>query len=531
MMSSDVHLLPVEQAREVQTYETDVTPPPGRSRVSHRATLVAELLVVSVAAIIVRSLGMGRQSLWLDEAYSVYLSSHRLPQILDFTASSDAHPPLYYLLLHIWMALFGPSALAVRELSLLASVAAALMTYFVGRVVGSHRAALLAALMMALSSFQIWYAQEARMYALTTLATLVALYGLTRALRDTRARYWTIFVTGMLAALYLDYSAGYVLFGVIVWFVVAGRRRVDIIVPFVASMLAVLIGYLPWLPSFLQQIRGVAGLTAWIGGASGTGLMSVLTDFFFNRSNLSEPSGTLIGWLATGVSLVAVAYALWAPRRHPGYPLLALWVACPLGLGLISEFYNHPITISRTMMVVLPELLLLLALAVDTQLATYAPGVSARIRLLMTGLLLSALLVGNIGAQISANTTTIKEDWHGAASLVASHQQPGDLILFNAYYAQMPFDYYYHQQAASAEHVVVERGYLTEESLLYADFSQGGAGLRTAQELQSYARVWLIISHAPSPGSATPTIMATHYHLVSEQRLVGVTVLLYLKSV
>ena len=531
MVSSDVHLLPSNEQLAEPKYASGVAPAPDGSAFRRRLIMAVELIVVGMLAFIVRWLGITRQSLWLDEAYSVYLSAHRLPQILGFTASSDAHPPLYYLLLHTWMTLFGPSALAVRGLSLLASVAAALMAYALGRVISSHRVALLTAVMMGLSSFQVWYAQEARMYALTALATLVALYGLARALRDGRARYWVTFVMGMLVALYLDYSAGYVLLGVIVWFALIGRRQRDVIVPFVASMVALLLGYAPWLPSFVQQIRGVASLTAWIGGASGAGIVNVLTDFFFNRSNLSEPTGTLVGWLATGVSLITVAFALWAPRRHPFYPLLALWVGCPLGLGLISEFYSHPITIARTMMVVQPELLLLLALAVDMQLTRYTPRFSARAGLFVTGLLLTALLVGNIGAQITANTATIKEDWHGAASFVAAHQQPGDLLLFNAYYGQMPFDYYYHQQAAGVEPVVMERGYLSEESLLYADLSQGGAGLRTAQELESYGRVWLIVSHAPSPGSAAPAFLTSNYHLVSEQRLVGVTVLLYLKSV
>lgn len=531
MVSSDVRLLPSNEQPVEATVAPGPAPAQGRAELMHRLIVAAELLVVGVVALVVRWLGVTRQSLWLDEAYSIYLSSHRLPQILGFTASSDAHPPLYYVLLHIWMALFGPSALAVRGLSLLASVAAVLMAYAVGRVVGSHRVALLTAVMMGLSSFQVWYAQEARMYALTALTTLVALYGLARALRDGRARYWVTFVIGMLIALYLDYSAGYVLLGVIVWFALVGRRRLGVIMPFLASMVALLLGYAPWLPSFVQQLRGVAGLTAWISGSTGTGTVSVLTDFFFNRTNLSEPTGTVVAWLAIGVSLITVAFALWRPRHHAFYPLLALWVGCPLGLGLLTEFYNHPITIARTMMVVQPELLLLLALAIDTQLTSYTPRPGARVGLLVTGLLLAALLVGNIGAQVTANTTTVKEDWRGAASYVAVHQQPGDLLLFNAYYGQMPFDYYYHQQAAGTEQVVAERGYLSQESLLYADLAQGGAGLRTAQELQRYGRVWLIVSHAPSSESAAPALLTAHYRLVSEQRFVGVTVLLYLKSV
>ncbi len=490
----------------------------------------AEMVAVGVIAFLVRILGVTRQSLWLDEAYSVYVASHRLPQILRFTVSSDAHPPLYYLLLHTWMTLFGPSALAVRWLSLLASVAAVLVTYLVGRVVASHRAALLAATFMALSSFQIWYAQEARMYALTTLATVVALLGLVCALsnRQRGSWPWVVYAGGMLIGMYLDYSAFYVLLAVLAWFWLDGRRRQGVSRPFIVSTGAVLVGYLFWLPSFVGQLRALGGLTAWINSATGTGVLNSLTDFYFNQTNLSEASGTLVAILAIGVSIALTAYALWVPRRSAWYTLLALWVCCPLALGLLSEFFNHPITIARAMMVVQPALLLLLAMAIDRQIAEMAASGFQRVSAVVLGLLLAALVWGNVTAQVTANTTTVKEDWRGAAAIVSTHQQPGDLILFNAYFSQMPFDYYYHQTAQAEQRAVAERGYLLEESLLYADLTPGVQGVQSAAELESYGRVWLIESHVSAPGA--PPGLATHFRLVSEQQLTGVTVYLYVKS-
>jgi hypothetical protein len=300
--------------------------------------------------------------------------------------------------------------------------------------------------------------------------------------------------------------------------------------PFILSTVVMALGYLPWLPSFLQQLRSVSGQISWILGASGTGVLNVVTDFFFNRSNLSEPDNTPMALLATGLSLAAIAFALWAPRRQPGYQLLAFWVCSPLALGLISEFYNHPITIARTMMVVQPELLILLALAVETQLARFSASRSNSIGLALSCLLLVALLVGSINSQVRANTTTLKEDWSAAAAYVATHQQPGDLILFNAYFTQMPFDYYYHQLPQSVEPVVAERGYQQQESVLFADLTPPYPGISSTSDLEQYGRVWLIVSHAPSENAAIPGNLSAHFQLIAEQRLVGVTVLLYATS-
>lgn len=494
-----------------------------------RLAIVADLVVVGSLALAARWFGLTRQSLWLDEAYSVYLSAHRLPEIIGFTSGSDAHPPFYYILLHTWMALFGSTVGAVRTLSLVASIAAILMTYMVANILASRRVALIASIMMAVSAFQIWYAQEARMYALVTLATLIGFYGLVKAQQRGGLGAWATYSAGMLFALYLDYSAVYVMVGVVAWFIFVGRRKQGVGLPFVLSTLGIAVGYLPWVPSFFEQMRSVNGLIAWIDGSSGIGAINVLTDFFFNLSNLNEPSTTTLGILAAGLSLAVTAFALWTPRHHAAFAILAFWVCAPLGLGLISEFYNHPITIARTMMVVLPELFLLIALAIE-DLVEHWSNVVARVELTLASLLLLALLTGNVVALVRADTTVSKEDWNGAASYVASRQQSGDLILFNAFFTQMPFDYYYHQQKQSTEQVVVERGYQLQESLLYANMAQGGQGLTTARELKSYGRVWLIVSHMPSLNAAIPAELSANYVLIAQKQLVGITVLLYQTS-
>ena len=65
-----------------------------------------------------RLYGITSESIWLDEAFSIQLAKHGPFEIIRKTAS-DVHPPLYYLLLHFWIDLFGASEFSVRFLSLL----------------------------------------------------------------------------------------------------------------------------------------------------------------------------------------------------------------------------------------------------------------------------------------------------------------------------------------------------------------------------------------------------------------------------
>ena len=87
------------------------------------ARLRFSLGAVVLLALALRLLRLGFQPLWWDEGWSVYFAKTTLGSMARLTAV-DIHPPLYYALLHFWIALFGASPLALRLLSVLAGTAA-----------------------------------------------------------------------------------------------------------------------------------------------------------------------------------------------------------------------------------------------------------------------------------------------------------------------------------------------------------------------------------------------------------------------
>ena len=153
------------------------------------------LLTIFLLGALLRVYHLGAQSLWWDEAWSVWISELAVPQMVQATAQ-DVHPPLYYFILHYWMMIFGTSESAVRLLSALFGVLAIPMIYVVGRQLFNKDVGLIAALILALSSFNIWSSQEARMYSLMVLLTLLSMRFFLRFLQRST----------------LASSAGYVLF-------------------------------------------------------------------------------------------------------------------------------------------------------------------------------------------------------------------------------------------------------------------------------------------------------------------------------
>jgi uncharacterized membrane protein len=518
---------PIE--RELSSSETSVGA--FRTETWQRIMPIASLLALVVVGVALRFIGITRQSIWLDEAFSTYLAAHPFPVLLHFVAGSDAHPPLYYLVLHIWL-VFGPSALAMRSLSALASSAALVMMFLVGRRVANQRVAFLATGFMALSAFQVWYAQEVRMYALTTLAILVAVYALVRAWQGGGFGAWVLFIGAMLAGLYLDYSAVYIFGALVIWFVAIGWQRLYFRRPFLLSGTAIILGYLPWLPSMWRQLFQIGGLTAWIGGSAGSGLTGVFADLLFNHTNLAQSQSGILPLVASAASLALVTVALWVPRHEPGYPLLGIWLGFPCALGVAAGILGHPILIARNVMVIQPALFLLLALAVEIAWRT-RPGVRpARVRMALLVLGVGVVTAANIAAEFVSWNTTLKEDWPGAAALVATNQHPGDLVLFNAYFTEMPFDYYFRNEGTLKE-PIAEKGYQLEESLLFVNPAKTSKSVKTQADAAAYARVWVVLSHTgmADDSLAVPPWINTGYRLAREWHLVGVTVQLYVVRV
>ncbi|HWW53661.1 MAG TPA: glycosyltransferase family 39 protein, partial [Acidimicrobiales bacterium] len=193
-------------------------------------------------------------ALWLDEALTVNIS--RLPLSQLFTAlRHDGSPPLYYLVLHFWMGVFGTSTGAVRVLPALISVATLPVAWRLGRTIGGRNTAFAALVLLATSPFAIRYGSENRMYSLVMFLSMVGGLALVRCLRSPTPRWLLVFgVSGGLLllthywALYLVASTGLLL----LWGSVRGTNRIASRLSLAALASGSLL-FLPWVPSFLYQ--------------------------------------------------------------------------------------------------------------------------------------------------------------------------------------------------------------------------------------------------------------------------------------
>jgi 4-amino-4-deoxy-L-arabinose transferase-like glycosyltransferase len=349
-----------------------------------RNHLVA-LLAISLSAFALRVFRLEYQGLWYDEAFSVHLAHFDLAIITARTAA-DIQPPLYYYLLHFWIALGGdPSAssgeFALRFLSLIFGVLTVPLLYVTARRLFNRAAALIAALLATISPLYIWYSQEARMYTLIAFLLLLSSYALLRTLADPRreTRAWIVFTCANIAAVYTHYFAFAViafqfLYALGMMFKVQGSKfnLEPRTLNSALSFAAILAAFLPWTP--FVSARFGQDASYWRGALKlDEALRHILINFSVGESvleNIAQP--VALGWLIVLIAgLLALASQKLKGKRKkfnhpitqsPNHPIvfLVLYLIIPLVL-LLFLFSRNPKFNARYLMIASPAFFLLLA--------------------------------------------------------------------------------------------------------------------------------------------------------------------------
>jgi hypothetical protein len=354
--------------------------------------VMAALALLTGSTLLLRT-GILDSGYWIDEAITVGIASHDLrdiPRVLRL----DGSPPLFYLLLHGWMALAGTGEAATRGLALVFALVAVPVSWWAGTALFGRRAGALAAAGAAGCPFLTYYAQETRMYSLVAVLSVLACTSFVLAFVHERRRH--VWLLGLWAVLLL-YAHNWALFLVagmgVAWLWlwregrVAGRD---------GALLgaAVALAYAPWLPSLAFQASNTAA--PWASRPSPLYLLAI--------------PGVLFGSVAAPV-LALAAVAAW--RRAPA-PEGARLLALIGGVAALAAFLGsqlEPAWAPRYLAVLFGPLLL-----------GYAAVLSRGARWTWVA------LAGVLAVWVVSGPAPAKSNVRAVASTVAPRLRAGDLV-------------------------------------------------------------------------------------------------------
>jgi mannosyltransferase len=505
-----------------------------------RATAVRRwgVFAIFLVALAVRFYGLTYHSLWFDEVMSTFWAAKPTSEIwrVGLSLAQDKHPPLYYLALHGWTALFGPGDVAVRSLGAIIGALAVVPVYGIGKTLGGVRAGAFAALLVALNPFLVWYSQEARMFMPATTFALVGMYGTLRvfdcgsrigsssadesALRNLQSPI--LLILGFTAALYtylfsaflLPVAGAWVLLG---WWLTRREPRAGWRLGLGLGALAIVgLLFLPlarsaWLVSGGESAPGRAF------GDMGAALWRMLQVYALGWPQWPD---RIVTALTAGAGMLAlIGLAVPTKRRNPnGNPqsafpnpqsgglFLVLWLALPLLLGGLLLARDRTVFAETRYFIFLAPAL---CLAWGRVLASLWSSQRA------AGLILSALVFGVTLAALPADWSpqNRREAWREAAAFVQSHAGPNDAIVIQADYV----------------HPAFERYFVGSQPIFYpftdrlSDLDQIEGPLNG---LAGFDTVWLVQSHHQEldPGNLVVGWFGARYPLVTEVFPVGIAV-------
>jgi mannosyltransferase len=311
--------------------------------------VVAALALLTAATLALRT-GILHSGYWIDEAITVGIASHDLGDIPGLMRQ-DGSPPLFYLLLHAWMALAGTGEAETRVLPLLFALVAVPVSWWAGTAAFGRRAGALAAAGAAGCPFLTYYAQETRMYSLVAVLSVLACASFVLAFVHGRRRHLWLLGAWTVLLLYAHNWALFLVAGMAAaWLWLWRDGRVDgRDGAWLAAGVALL--YAPWIPTLLFQAANTAA--PWAERPSPLKLLDIPGDLFGDHAvplllcaavavlaRERVPDGVRVLALIAGV---AAAAAFVGSQVQPAWSTRYLAVLFgPLLLGLAAVLARGP---------------------------------------------------------------------------------------------------------------------------------------------------------------------------------------------
>lgn len=401
-------------------------------------TVVLTLCLIIGCAL--RCEGLDSRSMWFDESYTWRMAFHPPAEILQ-RLRSDNSPPLYYLLVKYWMAVFGAEPSSARLLSVVCSLAAVVGMFLFTRELLTGALAdsvscrevfwgpLLTAVLIALSPLQVRYGWEARMYALGTALAAFSAWTLLRAIDPSRRR-WGRWLGFAAVTILFAYSHNFALLTIVTeaamvaWWLcersggsVRQTVRQKAFAPAVVAFVLVAIGFGLWLPSLRAQLA-FPYTRQWIPPlTSYTQLYTLCYHLFVDPTFAPAVSFSPIRITAAALGLGLVT--AWRGRWVDGVALL--FGLGPLLLAIAICLTFEPVLITRYFVFAQPFLLIVPAIAV------------ARIRnpaLFAAVAVISVTVSGYWCHDFLARAALDRHPgFRGAAVYLDKHRQSGELVL------------------------------------------------------------------------------------------------------
>ncbi|MBO7084184.1 MAG: glycosyltransferase family 39 protein [Bacteroidales bacterium] len=304
-------------------------------RVSNKYRPLLECLLLLAIATTLRCLFIGKTDLGRDEAFSLYMSQLTIPDIVKILCKGD-NPPLWEILLHGWIKVFGISEVAIRILSLIFSVLTVIPIYFIGEKHIHRFAGIAASLCYCCSTFSIYMSHECRVYSLISFLTACSAWLFLSSIKESKPFKFILLTLVNLMLMYGHYLAVWVIvMEFLIVFLIRPIRQ-KIWKPYLIHAIALILFFIPMFPVLFTRFLDSGMNGTWIEKSTG---LADLYDFMWRMCNIPLTTVVAIGIMLAMLVNWVIALIHKEYRFGTTSILTLLWLV-PLMVSFFLSFFT-----------------------------------------------------------------------------------------------------------------------------------------------------------------------------------------------
>lgn len=380
-------------------------------------------LLISLFALFLRLIGIGFESIWVDEAISIAQSSQTFDMMIYLTGL-DVHPPLFNTILFFWIRLFGDGAIAVRFISAIFGSMSVYLIYILANKIYGKKFALVSSMLLALSAFHIYFSQEARMY---TLLVFLVLINSLFFLDSNNKKFKRYYIITSILMVYTHIFAWLVIGFQFIYDFIYKKRNLNLFKPYII----IFISYLPWIYFLIKQISTVSS-SFWIPKPD----FYSIQELFFRFSGVEIINLYFFTFLFF-LGIIFMIFDFYKSKEKSKENLyLILWFFVPIIIVYLFSILFIPIFSTRYFLFCLPAFLLIITYSLKKI------NEIKKISFLVPLFIIILLILSSISV-INNYENRNKPDWENVAQYIDQNKLGYESILLDPEYTLIPFLYYY----------------------------------------------------------------------------------------
>lgn len=279
-------------------------------------------LILFLISFIWKFVQIGARDICLDEPFTIFHAQGGIADIIKLPAQNEPNPPLFMLLLHFWIKLFGIGAHSVRSLPILFNALTAVILYFFGKRFFNLWSGITASGLFIFSTYHFYFGADTRTYAMISFATAAALYFLFAVLRNPdQKKYLLGLILSNLLLVYGHYFGWFVVFMEFGIGAVYFRNR-EVCKSILITSAATFVLFIPMFSVLIKQFF-VSKENTWVAAPPDFEYLHQLQSFFNSRKGFRM----LLYFLGTG--LIVAFFSKIKKEQLKELTILVLWWLVP----------------------------------------------------------------------------------------------------------------------------------------------------------------------------------------------------------